>query len=77
MGFWQSKVLSLALPKVMWLLMSLGIVLAAEIAAALSLAFLQIVYPSFSFNGGSLILFLVSVPLVVLLVGLPAWWLFV
>lgn len=35
MGFWQSDVLSIA-PKAVWLLMRLGIALAAEIAAALS-----------------------------------------
>ena len=82
MGFWQSEVLSVA-PKAVWLLMSLGIVLAAEIAAALSLVFLTIVFP-LSFNGNGnlllflgLIFFLVVVPFAGLLVGLPTWWLFV
>ena len=44
MGFWQSDVLSVA-PKAIWLLMSLGIVLAADIAAALSLAFASLILP--------------------------------
>src|SRR5260221_2790176 len=82
MRFWLAEVLSVA-PKAIWLLMSLGIVLAAEIAAALSLVFLTIVLP-LSFNGNGnlllflgLIFFLVVVPIAGLLVGLPTWWLFV
>jgi hypothetical protein len=82
MGFWQSDVLSVA-PKAIWLLMSLGIVLAADIAAALSLAFVTSILP-LSFTGsGTLLLvlgmifFLVVVPVAGLLVGLPTWWLFV
>lgn len=83
MGFWQSDVLSVA-PKAIWLLMSLGIVLAADIAAALSLAFASLILPPLSFSGsGTLLLvlgvifFLVVVPVAGLLVGLPTWWLFV
>lgn len=85
MGFWQSEVWSVA-PMAIWLLMSLGSVLAAEIAAALSLVFLTIVTP-LSFNGDGngklpllllgVIFFLVVVPFVGLLVGLPTWWRFV
>lgn len=81
MGFWQADVWSVA-PTAIWLLMSLGIVFAAEIAAALSLLFLTIVTP-LSFNGNpplvllGLIFFLVVVPVVGLLVGLPTWWRFV
>jgi hypothetical protein len=80
-GFWQTEVLSVA-PKGIWLLMSLGIVLAAEVAAALSLVFLTIVLP-LSYSGNSplvllgLIFFLVVVPFVGLLAGLPIWWRFV
>jgi hypothetical protein len=72
-----------AAPKAIWLLMSLGIVLAAEIAAALSLVFVTIVLPlSYSGPGNQLLLpgvlfFLVVVPFAGLLVGLPTWWLFV
>lgn len=76
MHFWRSEISSVALPKASWPLVGLGIVLAAEIAAVLSLAFVPILFP-FSFNKGNLILFLVSVPLAGLLVGLPAWWRFV
>jgi hypothetical protein len=84
-GFWQSEVGSVA-PKAIWLLMTLGIVLAAEIAAALSLVFLAVVtnVAPFSFNGYGnpplvlgVIFFLVVVPVVGLLVGLPTWWRFV
>ena len=77
MGFWQSKVLSVALPKAIWPLMILGIILASEIAAALSVTFVQIVFPSFPFYGETSIIFFVSVLLVGLLVGLYAWRLFV
>lgn len=83
MGLWQSDVLSVA-PRPIWLLMSLGIVLAADTAAALSLAFASLILPPLSFSGsGTLLLilgvifFLVVVPVAGLLVGLPAWWLFV
>ena len=83
MGFWQSDVLSVA-PRLIWLMMSLGIVLAADIAAALSLAFASLIFPPLSFAGsGTLLLilgvifFLVVVPVAGLLVGLPTWWLFV
>lgn len=82
MEFWQSEVLSVA-PKAIWLLMSLGIVLAADIAAALSLVFVAMVLP-LSFNGPEILLivlglifFLAVVPVAGLLVGLPMWWLFV
>lgn len=85
MGFWQSDVWPVA-PPAIWLLMSIGSVLAAEIAAALSLVFLTIVTP-LSFNGNGygnppllllgVMLFLVVVPFVGLLVGLPTWWRFV
>jgi hypothetical protein len=83
MGFWQSDVLSVA-PKAVWLVTSLGIVLAADIAAALSLAFASLILPPLSFSGsGTLLLilgvifFLVVVPVAGLLVGLPTWWIFV
>jgi hypothetical protein len=83
MGFWQSDVLSVA-PRSVWLVTSLGIVLAADIAAALSLAFASLIFPPLSFAGsGTLLLvlgvifFLVVVPVAGLLVGLPTWWLFV
>jgi hypothetical protein len=82
MGFWQSEVWSVA-PKAIWLLMSLGIVLAADIAAALALAFASLIFPlSFSGSGTLLLIlgvifFLVVVPVAGLLVGLPTWWLFV
>lgn len=83
MGFWQSEVMSVA-PKAVWLVTSLGIVLAADVAAALSLAFASLILPPLSFSGsGTLLLilgvifFLVVVPVAGLLVGLPAWWLFV
>jgi hypothetical protein len=82
MESWQSEVFSVA-PRATWLLMSLGIVLAAEIAAALSLVFVRIIFP-LSFNGGGnallvlgVIFFLIIVPLAGLLAGLPTWWLFV
>jgi hypothetical protein len=70
MRFWQSNIS-------IWLLISLGIVFATEIAAALSVAFVQLVFPSFPFYGETLIIFFVSVLLVGLLVGLYAWRLFV
>jgi hypothetical protein len=83
MGFWQSDILSVA-PKAVWLVTSLGIVLAADIAAALSLAFASLILPPLSFSGsGTLLLilgvifFLVVVPVAGLLVGLPTWWIFV
>jgi hypothetical protein len=84
-GFWHSEVWSVA-PKAIWLWMSLGIVLAAEIAAALSLVFLTNVVPlSYNGNGNGnppllffgVIFFVVVVPFVGLLVGLPTWWRFV
>jgi hypothetical protein len=83
MRFRQSELWSVA-PTAIWLVMSLGIVLAAEIAAALSLVFVATVFP-LSYNGDGapplvllgLIFFLVVVPFVGLLVGLPTWWRFV
>ncbi len=83
MGFWQSEILSVA-PRSMWFVTSLGIVLAADIAAALSLAFASLILPPLSFAGSGILLFilgviffLVVVPIAGLLVGLPSWWLFV
>lgn len=82
MRFWKSEVWPVA-PKAIWLLMSLGVVLAAEIAAALSLVFLALVLPLLYNGTGSpslqvpgLVVMLVA-PFVGLLVGLPAWWRFV
>lgn len=82
MESWQSEVFSVA-PKATWLLMSVGIVLASEIAAALSLVFVRVIFP-LSFNGSGnallalgVIFFLIIVPLAGLLAGLPTWWLFV
>lgn len=82
MEYWKSEVWSVA-PKAVWLLMSLGIVLAAETAAALSLVFLAFTLP-WLYNGSaspslllpSLVTMLVA-PFVGLLVGLPTWWRFV
>lgn len=82
MEYWKSEVWPVA-PKAVWLLMSLGIVLAAEIAAALSLVFLALILPlAYNGNGSPSLLVpglvvMLVVPFVGLLVGLPAWWLFV
>jgi len=54
---------------------SVCIALAAEIAAALTLAFVHIAFP-LTFNG-NVSLFLVCAPIAGLLVGLPIWWRFV
>lgn len=65
----QPEVSSTRFPKIIWLFISIGIILAAEVIAILTLAFLSALFFS-NF-------YLVCAPLVSLLVGLPSWRLFV
>src|SRR6266567_6078525 len=60
--------------KVFWPLLVIGIILASEIAAICSINF---IYRGMSTSWQSWSTFLIATPLAALLVGLPAWWLYV
>lgn len=74
MSFGRFEVLPVTVPKNMWLFLILGIILASEIAVALSFAFL-LLFSHLALDE-NVLLFLVSAPFVSLLIGLPGWRLF-
>ncbi|QBD80409.1 hypothetical protein EPA93_32335 [Ktedonosporobacter rubrisoli] len=80
----SSEALKVSPPKVFWSLLSIGIILASEIAAICSIAvlflpsyFQNLARPPFLSFVGSWSPFLVASPLAGLLAGLPCWWLFI
>jgi hypothetical protein len=80
----SSELSNVSPPKVFWLLLSIGIILASEIAAICSIivSFLlssiaNLARPPFFSFIGSVSPLLVTSPFAGLLVGLPCWWLLI
>jgi hypothetical protein len=80
----SSELSNVSPPKVFWLLLSIGIILASEIAAICSIivsflpSYIQnLARPPFLSFVGSLSPLLVTSPFAGLLVGLPCWWLLI
>ena len=80
----SSELSNVSPPKVLWLLLSIGIILASEIAAICSIivsllpSYIEnLARPPFLSFVGSVSPLLVTSPFAGLLVGLPCWWLLI